>query len=521
VTKWNVSPSFRCSADDVTHDTNQTEVSMNSRKLSMILSAIIVLLLAAGVAGAVAERETQAPTAVEVAVSSGISYQGRVTTAGGAPLNGTYPMRFIVYDQEAAGSALWDSGTINVPVADGLFNVKLGVDHADFNGRALWLSISVDGETLSPRQEILPAPYALSLRPGADIVGDSIAGADAVLAGYAPATGTAIYADANGGVGLFGDSENSYGVWGSSNDSWGGYFTSGGGYGIRVNTDGTDHYDHGAYITAQGGYGVYAQSAVNQAVRGEAGNVTGISQPLGAVGVVGIGANRGTYGASSSGNGVYGVSSSNYGLWAQSTDFRGATGRTSRADNNYGFYTPDNIFALNYTMSGAMMVVMQNNGDESLAPGDVVVFSGVNRAVDAIEGPVVQVSKADTANSTAVAGVVFSRFNIDAIDPSLESSDDAAAVAAMEVTPAGSAERGEFVLVVVQGPAEVRASTLAGGSIEPGDLLSSAASPGMAGRAATMTTSGVETALPGTVFAKALEAFDGDEEMIYIYVTLQ
>jgi hypothetical protein len=185
-------------------------------------------------------------------------------------------MRFIVYNAEVAGSALWDSGNLSVTVENGLFNVQLGVEQVDFDGRALWLSIIVDGQTLSPRQEILPAPYALSLRPGADIVGDSIGAADAVLAGYAPATGTALYADANGGVGLFGDSEDSYGVWGSSNNSWGGYFTSDGGYGIRVNTNGTAHYDHGAYITSQGGYGVYAQSAQNQAVRGEAGNITGI-----------------------------------------------------------------------------------------------------------------------------------------------------------------------------------------------------------------------------------------------------
>lgn len=492
---------------------------MNGRKLSMIASGIILLLLAAGIAGAVAEPEPQSPATVEAAIASSISYQGRVTAAGGAPLDGTYPMRFILYNQEVAGSALWDSGTVNVPVDDGLFNVKLGVDQADFNGQALWLTIIVDGETLSPRQEILPAPYALSLRPGADIIGDAIPAADAVLAGYAPATGTAFYADANGGAGLFGDSENSYGVWGSSNDSWGGYFTSGGGYGIRVNTNGTAHYDHGAYITAEGGYGVYAQSAQNQGVRGEAGNVAGFPRPLGPVGVVGIGSSRGTYGSSNNGSGVYGTSIGNYGVWGQSANYRGVTGRTDRSDSNYGLYTPDNLYSFNYHTAGAMMAVMQNNGDATLSPGDVVVFSGVNRAVGAVDGPVVQVSRADEANSTAVAGVVYSRFNIDAIDPGLESPDDAAAT--MDVTPAGSAAPGEFVLVVVQGPAEVRASAVASGSIAPGDLLASAASPGTAGRAAMTTTGGVETALPGTVFAKALETLDGDQEMIYVYVTLQ
>lgn len=496
---------------------------MYGRKMSIIVTTITLLLLGAGVASAIANRSPESPAAGSATVSSGISYQGRLTDATGTPLNGTYTMRFVVYDAATGGTELWNSGNMSVAVSRGLFNVKLGIDPADFNGQALWLSIRVGGETLLPRQEILPAPYALSLRPGAGIVGDAIAAGDAVLAGYAPATGTALHAGANGGPGLVGESANSYGVWGSSEASWGGYFTSNEGYGIRANTYGTDHYDHGAYVTSQGGYGVYAQSAQNQAVRGEAGNVTGIAHPLGAVGVVGIGSNRGTYGASNAGAGVYGVSSSNYGVWGSSTTFRGVTGRTSRADNNYGVYTPDHIFATSYHLTGAIMAVMQNNGDEPLSPGDVVVFSGVNRSIATVEGPIVQVSQASSANSTAVAGVVFSRFNVDAIDVAPESPDDAAqgVIASIEVTPPGSAATGEFVLVVVQGPAEVKASTLGGGNIRPGDLLSSSDVAGAAGRATTMSDGGAATAAPGTVFGKALEPFTGDQEMIYVYVTLQ
>jgi hypothetical protein len=81
------------------------------------------------------------------------------------------------------------------------------------------------------------------------------------------------------------------------------------------------------------------------------------------------------------------VSSSNYGVWGQSSEWRGVTGRTSRADNNYGFYTPDNLFSLNINLAGAVMQVMQNGGTEPLAPGDVVVFSGINRAVTAVDAP--------------------------------------------------------------------------------------------------------------------------------------
>ncbi len=284
------------------------------KKLSIIVSSIVVLLLAVGIVGAIPNDAPPSPAAFTADVSGTINYQGRLTDAGGSPLNGNYTMRFIVYDDAVAGSALWDSNNLTVTVENGLFNVQLGVDPTSFNGQALWLSIIVDGETLSPRQEILPAPYALGLRPGADIVAPSLNATEAALSGYAPATGTALYADASGGVGVVANSSQSYGVWGASTNSWGGYFTSENGYGLRVNTNGTDHYDHGAYITSNNGYAVYAQSASNMGVRGEAGNITGIPQPLGPIGIVGLGQNRGVVGNSLSGTGVYASSDSNYGV---------------------------------------------------------------------------------------------------------------------------------------------------------------------------------------------------------------
>jgi hypothetical protein len=430
-------------------------------------------------------------------------------------------MVFTIYNAANGGANLWQSPIMPVNVRDGLFTVKLAIDPTDFNGQALWLQLRVNGENLSPRQEILPAPYALGLRPGARVFGDQILPWEASISGYAPATGTALYADANGGTGVFGDSENSYGVWGSSNNSNGGYFTSSGGYGIRVDTTGSAHYDHGAYITADAGYGVLAQSATNQGVRGEGGDVNGIAQPLGAVGVVGIGQNRGTYGSSNTGVGVYGVSSTNYGMWGASTTWYGVTGRTSNANNNYGFYTPDNLYSANINLSGAIMQVMQNGGSEPLSPGEVVLFSGIDQSVTAVDGPIVQVRRAETANSTAVAGVVFSRFNIDAIDPALASpdSDVPGWQATMEVTPDGSAAPGEYLLVVVQGPAPVKIDSAS--TVQPGDLLSTSVQAGMANKAAMVTINGVEMAVPGTVFGKALAPVDGSDDMIYVYVTLQ
>ncbi len=118
--------------------------------------------------------------------------------------------------------------------------------------------------------------------------------------------------------------------------------------------------------------------------------------------------------------------------------------------------------------------------------------------------------------------MVYSRFNIEAVNPDLEHPDDTnpGRMAALEVTPAGDAAPGEYILVVVQGPALVNASAIAG-EIAPGDLLSTSGRAGLAGKAAMVAQDGVETAVPGTVFGKALETLEGTQNAIYVYVTLQ
>jgi hypothetical protein len=66
----------------------------------------------------------------------------------------------------------------------------------------------------------------------------------------------------------------------------------------------------------------------------------------------------------------------------------------------------------------------------------------------------------------------------------------------------------------------VKASALAG-AIQPGDLLSSAGPAGQAAKAAQVSIEGVKTAVPGTVFGKALEPLAKGDKLIYVFVTLQ
>lgn len=262
----------------------------------------------------------------------------------------------------------------------------------------------------------------------------------------------------------------------------------------------------GAGVKGRGNSGAYG-------VLGEAGDLTNIPQPIGEVGVVGRGQNRGTYGSSQVGIGVYGVSSSNYGVWGQSTTWRGVTGRTGLANNNWGIYTPDNSFSLNFQMAGAMMVVVQSGDDTTLQKGDVVSFSGMSPAIDGLDTVVAQVERA-TDPSGSVAGVVFSRFNIDA---AIEVEDDEAqAQAAIEATPSGPVQPGEYLLLVIFGPAQVRADS-GGSDIDPGDSLGLAGT-GQATSDEWLTESQGAVGQLGAV-GTALESLGTDsEDLIWVYV---
>jgi len=248
------------------------------------------------------------------------------------------------------------------------------------------------------------------------------------------------------------------------------------------------------------------------------------------------------HGAATENAGVVGTSTDSYGLSGTSTYNSAIYGSTSRGDNNYGLFTLDNIYSLNYHLTGAVMQVAQNTGVEALRPGDVVAFRGIRRLRTGDEyadeplwarklgTPVVRVAKASVVNGTGVAGVVFSRYQVAAepVEPIATDEQWATSKSRWEtewmggdwppITPSGPVPPGELMLVVVHGPAEVRVEPYLG-SVEPGDLL---VVGDISGHAAKALVGGDGGAPPtGAVFAKALEAVDPDRETIYAFVTLQ
>jgi len=101
-------------------------------------------------------------------------FQGFLADAvTGDPINA--PSYFIsaeMYDSESGGSLLWGPETHSgVVVTEGWFHIELGgapepVDLPDFTTAPYWLQLTIQGETLIPRQKLASTPSALAWNGG-------------------------------------------------------------------------------------------------------------------------------------------------------------------------------------------------------------------------------------------------------------------------------------------------------------------------------------------------------------------
>ena len=91
-----------------------------------------------------------------------INYQGRLIKDN-VPVDGTKPMSFSIYDDAAGGTLLWTSEGVDVEVYNGLFRYVLDLSSINWAaGETLYLEVKVDGETLTPREEMSAYPYAIN-----------------------------------------------------------------------------------------------------------------------------------------------------------------------------------------------------------------------------------------------------------------------------------------------------------------------------------------------------------------------
>lgn len=102
-----------------------------------------------------------------------LNYQGKLTDANG-PVTGTVSITFSIYDVPTGGSPIWTEPHNNVTVTNGIFNVVLGsinsIPDSVLNGGTQYLDIAVNGEPISPRQQIVSVLFAVKAQD-ADTVG--------------------------------------------------------------------------------------------------------------------------------------------------------------------------------------------------------------------------------------------------------------------------------------------------------------------------------------------------------------
>ncbi len=375
------------------------------------------------IAMTVAVAAVTLPRAAAEPMGTSFIYQGQLKM-GGVPVDGQADLQFKLYDAETEGTLIDTFGASFVDVVDGLFSVELDFGAAEFSGDARWLEIRVEfpsGEsnwtTLSPRQPVMAAPYALHAlnggeslwsAAGSDIYYDAgsvgigevnpVAGlhvdgaaddavyatataadavalrasssGDAQVAIEADATGTALdggnpapntagkfYASGEGSVGVYGHvGEGRYGVHGRSDSQ----------YGSGVFGEATSSGDT---------TGVKGKSASTRG-RGVWGDATAST-----------GQTSGVYGSADSpdGVGVYGLGN------ATSGNSIGVRGRTRSSDGYAAYFT------------GGRNYFEGNLGIGTSDPGSMLHIVGPN---DPIDGPIL------TLQASALNGVESGRIRL-------------------------------------------------------------------------------------------------------------
>ena len=260
-----------------------------------ILTIVAIFTLAWSITSS---RGLAAPgAAIQVAaVGTPFVYEGKLGT-----VTASYDLQFRLYNAATNGGLIGTGNPntrLGIALTKGAYAVQLNFGPAAFDGSARWLEVrykaagqNVAYRVQAPRQAIVAVPYALGLRPGAQITGNSGDGTASLTA-----------SNTGAGVGLWGKSVSNAAVYGQSTNSTG-VLGSGGFVGVRGRS------------TA--GRGVVGDSVTNQGVYGETSaahtasiaGVYGKSSGNGGIGVIGearLGNTWGVYGATNDGAGVHG-----------------------------------------------------------------------------------------------------------------------------------------------------------------------------------------------------------------------
>jgi hypothetical protein len=468
-------------------------------------------------------------------VTQNINYQGKLADSSGNPLTGTYSITFKLYDSSSGLTPLQTITQPTVQCTSGIFNTNLAFSSSYFDGRALWLGIAVGSDAeMTPRQELRPVPYALSLRPNAWVMGtDFNSTLNLLNSGGGMALNATTTAPDSYGVSVVTSGTGSYGVYSSTSntDSHGVYASTEGAdsYGVLSETSGTDSHGIKSYTTGTGSYGVEVftsgsdSNGVNISTKGqrspgieiitENGNSPGIGLLTNGYGSYGIevftkgglspGIYSDTWGLHSPGLETMTRGKNSPGLWASanyngddsspgihsySLNSYGIDADTGRTDHMYGVYTPDYMNAARYdTNATDVAEYMPVAGD--VTPGTVLIISENGK-----------LAESTTAYDTRVAGIV--------------STEPGISLGTKNTGNAGE----EQIAVAGRVPCKVDASY---GAIHPGDVLTTSPNPGYAMKAEPVDIGGIKIYRPSTVLGKAMGTLESGTAVIEVLVTLQ
>jgi hypothetical protein len=492
------------------------ELNMIRKQAGAVFVVVMLFLLTGSISTSGSAAEDVGafePQLASATTPSTIYYQGRLTNPDGEPLNGSFNFKFQVWDAESGGLYYGTDTIVNgVMVENGLFAVNVDVPHNAFDGQRLWLQVYVNDIPLSPRQELLAAPYALSLKPGASITSPDI---DTLHVGNS-SSGWAVEAWSTGNIALLGTSGSV-----SFNPPSGLHGVHG--VGEDVGVYGKSYSGDGVYAGSESGYGLYAESITHAGVYGtsDTGNgVRGYSPDL--AGVYGESDNYhgiyGTTGQSGPGNwsGVYGYSTDAIGVTGMSDNYNGM--RALSGSSIHAALTAGNLNAgpaiYAETTEGTVAAIFKGNLQVRSVIDDSTVVE-LGEGLDYAEGFNV------SGKQEVLPGMVL------VIDPgnpgklalSQTAYDRKVAGVAAGGNDLGSAVQigaGSFDLQVALAGRVYCFVDASYGAVQPGDLLTSSPTTGYA-----MAVSDYKRA-QGAILGKAMEALGfGQKDQILILVTLQ
>ncbi len=141
-------------------------------------------------------------------VPGSVTFNARLTDSGGAPITGSHSLGFALYPQASGGAAAWTESQAGATFStEGLVYAELGsvtpLTASALDGSKLYLEVTVDGTTMTPRLAVVSVPYAIraSVAATAGSVGSLTESAiQRRVTGTCPAGQAIRSVDASGGV---------------------------------------------------------------------------------------------------------------------------------------------------------------------------------------------------------------------------------------------------------------------------------------------------------------------------------